>query len=92
MDILYFYVCYQVKQKQFDVRWHPGQENLGDYTSKHHLEHQHMQLRPIYLQMDNSQKFLPRAVTLRDQQGCVGKAEGGYIQGHTLPLIPILRL
>ena len=37
MEMQYFHVCDQVKHKQFDVRWHLGQENLGNYTSKHHL-------------------------------------------------------
>ena len=55
MEMQYFYVCDLVKHKQFDVRWHPGQENLGNYTSKHHLAHHHMQVRTLYLKMENSQ-------------------------------------
>ena len=34
MEMRYFYSCNQVKEGKFDVRWHPGLENLGDYTTK----------------------------------------------------------
>ena len=54
MEMQYFYVCDQVNHKQYDVIWYPGQENLGNYTIKHPFSHQHMQVRPIYLQMKNS--------------------------------------
>ena len=63
MEMRYFYVCDQVKHKQYDVRFHPGQEKLGNYTIKHHLARHHMQVRPIYLHMKNSQRFLPMAMT-----------------------------
>ena len=47
MEMQYFYVCNQVKDKQFYVRWHPGQENLVNYTSKHHLARHRMRVQPI---------------------------------------------
>ena len=92
MEMQYFYVWDQVKYKQYDVIWHPGQEDLGDYTIKHHLARHHIQVRHIYLQMKNSHRFLPRAVTPSNMQGCVGKAAGGYIWGRPPLLIPRFRL
>ena len=88
MEMQYFYVCDQVKHKQYDVIWHPGQEKLGDYTRKHHLVQNHMQVRPIYFHMNNSQIFLPRAMIPRDLRECVGKSTGRYIWGRPLHIIP----
>ena len=34
MEMRYFLVADQVQHNQFDVKWHPGQENLGDYYTK----------------------------------------------------------
>ncbi len=31
----YFWVCDKVAQDAYDVKWHPGKENLADYQSKH---------------------------------------------------------
>jgi hypothetical protein len=36
MDMRYHWLTYRVRQKQFDVYWRPGRENLGDYHTKHH--------------------------------------------------------
>ena len=36
MEMQYFWIADQVARKQFDVKWHPGLENLGDYHTKHH--------------------------------------------------------
>eukprot|EP00956_Cyclotella_meneghiniana_P012720 scaffold18074_cov132-Cyclotella_meneghiniana.AAC.3 len=41
MEMRYFWVADQVQRKQFDVKWHPGQENLGDYYTKHHPASHH---------------------------------------------------
>ena len=77
MEIQFFNVYEQVIYKQYDVRWHPGQENLGYYTMKYHLTCHHIQLLPIYLQMNNSHRLLPRAMTPSNIRGCVGKSAGG---------------
>jgi hypothetical protein len=36
MDMRYHWLIDRVRQKQFDVYWRPGRENLGDYHTKHH--------------------------------------------------------
>jgi hypothetical protein len=36
MDMRYHWLTDRVRQKQFDVYWRPGRENLGDYHTKHH--------------------------------------------------------
>jgi hypothetical protein len=36
MDMRYQWLTDRVRQKQFDVYWRLGCENLGDYHTKHH--------------------------------------------------------
>ena len=60
MEMRYFYSCDQVKEGNFDVQWHPGLENLGDYTTKHHDAKHHMNVRPIYLHTKDSPRTLPK--------------------------------
>jgi hypothetical protein len=88
MEMRYFYSCDQVKEGNFDVKWHPGLENLGDYTTKHHETRHHVNVRPIYLHMKESPRTLPRAMKPSDLRGCVGNKAGGYRTGRPLPIIP----
>ncbi len=32
-----FWVCDKVAQDVYDIKWHPGKENLADYQSKRHI-------------------------------------------------------
>ena len=34
MEMRFFWVTDQVKSGAFDIKWHPGQENLDDYPRK----------------------------------------------------------
>ena len=72
MEMRYFYVVDQVENKNFDIKWYPGQENLGDYCSKHHEASDHRAVRPIYLHEENSPSLLPRAKTPSTLRGCLG--------------------
>ena len=56
LDIGDFY-----KSGVMDIQWHPGQENLAYYTSKHHDSKHHQIVRPWYIQEDKSPRVLPRA-------------------------------
>jgi hypothetical protein len=46
MEMRYFWVCDKIAQNAYDVKWHPGQENLADYQSKHHPGTHHTAVRP----------------------------------------------
>ena len=54
MVMRFFWVTDQFKNGVMDIQWHPGQENLADYTSKHHDSKHHQVVRPWYIQEDNS--------------------------------------
>jgi hypothetical protein len=46
----------------YALSWHPGQENLVYYQSKHHTGAHHIAVCPWYLHIDNSPQELPRAL------------------------------
>ncbi|KAL7500917.1 hypothetical protein ACHAWT_008970 [Skeletonema menzelii] len=89
MEKNYFWVTDQVKRKQFDVKWHPGKENLADYPSKHHEASHHREVRPWMLHIETiSPLTLPRAQKPSTLRGCVGTLEDGYLRHAPLPRIP----
>jgi hypothetical protein len=53
-DMRYHWLTYRVRQKQFDVNWRPGSENLGDYLTKHHSAQHHKDMRGFILHQANS--------------------------------------
>jgi hypothetical protein len=57
MEMRFFWVTDQVKNGAFNVQWHPGQENLANYFTKHFDAKHHQQVRPWYLHMPHSPFF-----------------------------------
>lgn len=87
MEMRFFWVTDQVRTKAFDVRWHPGQENLADYFTKHFDTTHHIAVRPWYLHTNESPLVLPRAATPTSLRGCVGTLPDGYVRTSPLPRI-----
>jgi len=88
MEMRYFWVGDKEAQDIYEVKWHPGQENLADYQSKHHIGSHHLAVRPWYLHDINSPLVLPRAVRPSTLKGCVGNLPEGYICNVPLPRVP----
>ncbi len=84
MEMRYFWVCDKVAQDAYDIRWHPGQENLADYQSEHHSGAHHKDVRPWYLHEENLPLVLPRATRPSSLKGYVGTLPEGYV--HNVPL------
>jgi hypothetical protein len=74
----------------YDLSWYPGQENLADYQSKHHVGSHHVAVRPWYLHMENSPRVLPGAARPSTLKGCVGTLKDGYIR--KVPLLRVPRI
>ena len=91
MEMRFFWVTDQVKRKLFDVRWHPGQENLADYFTKHFETQHHIAVRPWYLHTKMSPTVLPRAAAPKSLRGCVGTLPDGYLRTSPLPRIDTSR-
>ena len=73
------------------MKWHPGQENIADYVSKHHDAKHHKTVRPLYLQEINSPCELLQAMTPRVLRVCVGTKLGGRpraLRGLDPSLVP----
>jgi hypothetical protein len=65
MDMRYHWQTDRVRQKQFDVYWRPGRENLGDCHTKHHSAQRHKYMRGLILHQANSIQALRWCVKLR---------------------------
>jgi hypothetical protein len=64
MDMRYHWLTDAFRQKQFDVNWSPGSENLGDYHTKHHSAQHHKDMRGLILHQANSLQVLRGFVKL----------------------------
>jgi hypothetical protein len=58
MDMRYHWLTNRVRQKQFDVYWRPGRENLADCRTKHHSAQHHKDIRHLILHEANSLQVL----------------------------------
>jgi hypothetical protein len=61
MEMRFFWIGDKIAQQMYNLKWHPGQENLADYQSKHHIGPHHTAVQPWYLHLENSPRVLPRA-------------------------------
>ena len=59
MEMRFFWVGDKIAQEMYDLQWHPWQENLADYQSKHHIRSHHAAVRPWYLHMENPPGYYP---------------------------------
>jgi hypothetical protein len=88
MEMQYFWVGDKVANNMYTLSWHPGQENLANYHSKHHIGLHHQAVRPWYLHQENSPRVLPRAIKPSALKGCVGSLKDGYLRKVSLPRVP----
>jgi hypothetical protein len=54
MDMRYHWLTDRVRQKQLDIYWRPGRENLADCHTKHHSAQHHKDMRHLILHEANS--------------------------------------
>ena len=87
MEMRFFWVTDQVNQGYFDIRWHPGQENMVDYPSKHHFTVHHRLVRPYDVHTTNFLRYWPRAFAPSAMRGCAGTLDNGYVRTVPLPRV-----
>ena len=85
MEMRYFWLLDQEAQSIFKFHLHPGQENLGDFPTKNHDAATHQRVRPFYVHMRNSPRYLPRVARPSARRGCVGKEGDPYLRRSPLP-------
>ena len=49
IDMRFYWVRERVNQNQLTIYWIPGENNVGDYVSKHHSPAHHKTMRPIFV-------------------------------------------
>ena len=86
MEKNFFWITNQVEIQNFNITWHPGQENLARYFTKIFEARHHQLVRPYYLHMHNSPTSLPQALAPCTLKGCVGTLPNGYTRTVPLPL------
>jgi hypothetical protein len=87
IEMRLFWVSDKVAQDMYALSWHPGQDNLAYYQSKHCIGSHHIAVRPWYLHTENSPRVLPRAVRPSTLKGCVGTLQNGYIRNVPSPRV-----
>jgi hypothetical protein len=68
MDMRYHWLTDRVRQKQFNIYWCPGKDNLGEYHTKHNAAQHHKDMRPLILHQANSLNVLRGRVKLPHPQ------------------------
>jgi hypothetical protein len=58
MEMIYHWLTDRVHQKQFDVYWRPGRENIRVYHTKHHSAQHHKDMHRLILHHANSLQVL----------------------------------
>ena len=84
MNMRYFWTISKQDDKTIDVLWNPGRGNLADYSSKNNYPTIHHNLRPTYLHMPNSPRYLQRSVTPHLLQGCAKTSPRSVLLTHNL--------
>ena len=75
MDMRFYWIRDRAEQQQFRIFWAPGSLNLGDFFTKHHAPAHHRSVRPLYLHMTTSPRFVPSKDSTGDLRGCVNPAD-----------------
>jgi hypothetical protein len=88
IEMRYFGVSDKVAQDSYHVKWHPGQENLANYQSKHHIGAHHQAVCPWYLHNKILHLVLPQATQPSTLIGCIGTLPAGYVRNVPLPRVP----
>jgi hypothetical protein len=88
MDMRYHWLADRVRQKQFDVYWRPGSENIGNYHKKHHSAQHHKDMRGLMLHQANILQVLRGCVNYSRSRNptCVRAHIQRHIQAPREPL------
>eukprot|EP00804_Cyclotella_cryptica_P000090 CCRYP_013749-RA/>CCRYP_013749-RA protein AED:0.16 eAED:0.11 QI:0/0/0/1/0/0/3/0/1031 len=87
MEMRYFWLLENHVNKLFDSQYHPALENLADYPSKAHPGGHHLTLRPLYVNMPTSPRFLSRAAKPSVRRGCANEVGRTKVRKYPLPTL-----
>ena len=88
MEMRYLWLLNQYCQKYLDISHQPGQDNLGEYPTKHHTGTVMQRVCPYYVHKSTSPTPLPRAMMPSARRGCAEILGNPYRRQVPLPRIP----
>ncbi len=88
IELRFFWFGEKVVQDMYKLSWHPRQENLADYQSKHQPGAHHVVVCPWYLHMEKSPRVLPQALRPSALKGCVETFNDRIVHNVPLPRAP----
>jgi hypothetical protein len=89
MEMHYFWLLGGKTQKFFKFHYQPGQENMGNYPSKHHSAYIHQHICRYYVHTNSSPAILPRALKPSIWLGCAVILGDPYAKKSPLPHIGV---
>jgi hypothetical protein len=89
MEMHYFWLLDGKTQRYFKFHYQPGQENMGNYSSKHHTANIHQHICPYYVHNNLSPAILPQALNSSIWQGCAVILGDPYAKKSPLPHIGV---
>ena len=88
MEMRYFWLLDQYCQKYLDISHQLGQENLGDYPTKHHTITVTQHVFPYYIHETTSTKLILIAIMPSARRGCAKILGDPYRRQVPLQRIP----
>jgi hypothetical protein len=85
MEMRYFWLLDGKTQQYYKFYYQHGQENLGNYPSKHHTADIHKHVWPYYVHTDKSSALLSRAIKPSIWQRCAEILGDPYDKKSPLP-------
>ena len=80
----YFWTISKQDDITIHFSWQPGQGNIDDYSPKYHSPTNHQNLRPTYIYMPNSPRYMQHSVTPHLMQGCAKTSPRSILRTHNL--------
>ena len=91
MNRQYSWLIDQVNLNTYRIKWAPGIKNMADYFTKHFAAAHHCDVRPFYVQMQNSPRVI-RKYKKVSYKKLSDEKESAQLRGCVnIPTIPVAR-
>ena len=88
-----FWLIDQVNFNTYQIKWAPGLKNMADYFTKHFAAAHHRDVRPFYVQMQNSPRVIRKVRKKVYDKKVYDKKESARLRGCVnIPTIPVARM
>ena len=88
----YFWLIDQVNLNSYQIKWAPGLENMADYFTKHFVAAHNRDVRPFYVQMQNSPRFIRKVNKKVSDKKVYDEKESSRLRGCVnISTIPVAR-